>query len=303
MLVFSTFVAGSFVLGSMAANHIAPTALNAVRFAAASILLGVIAGSTSGLKAWHARAPWRYVVLGGMFSLYFVMMFEGLKTADPVSASAVFTLTPAMSALFAWPLLRQGTSRGTAAALVVGGAGALWVIFKGDLGALVRLEVGRGEFIYFWGCVAHALYIPMVRILNRGEPALSFTFFTLLGSCAVLLVWGWGDIAATDWMALPPIVWITIGYTAIFATGATSFLLQYASLRLRAANVMAYTYLTPSWVILWGIALGAPLPGLWALGGIALTILALVLLFRLSSSAERQRQEPTAPAKGSSPAR
>jgi hypothetical protein len=33
--------------------------------------------------AW--AAPWRYLLLGGLFAVYFVTMFEGLKTAPPVS--------------------------------------------------------------------------------------------------------------------------------------------------------------------------------------------------------------------------
>ena len=40
MLVFSALVAGSFSLGSMAANEIAPAALNAVRFAIAAVVIG-----------------------------------------------------------------------------------------------------------------------------------------------------------------------------------------------------------------------------------------------------------------------
>jgi hypothetical protein len=31
-------------------------------------------------------APWRYLVLAGLFAVYFVLMFEGLKTAPAVSA-------------------------------------------------------------------------------------------------------------------------------------------------------------------------------------------------------------------------
>lgn len=41
MLVFSGLIAGSFALGSMAAPHIAPTALDSVRFIAAPCLVGV----------------------------------------------------------------------------------------------------------------------------------------------------------------------------------------------------------------------------------------------------------------------
>jgi hypothetical protein len=43
---------------------------------------------------------------------------------------------------------------------------------------------------------------------------------------------------------------------------------------------MAYTYLTPSWVILWEIALGNGAPSPLVLGGVSLTILALYLLLR-----------------------
>jgi hypothetical protein len=43
---------------------------------------------------------------------------------------------------------------------------------------------------------------------------------------------------------------------------------------------MAYTYLTPSWVILWEIALGNGAPPTLVLGGVLLTIVALVLLLR-----------------------
>jgi hypothetical protein len=43
---------------------------------------------------------------------------------------------------------------------------------------------------------------------------------------------------------------------------------------------MAYTYLTPSWVLIWELALGQPLPPLLVLGGVTLTIAALVLLLK-----------------------
>jgi hypothetical protein len=51
-------------------------------------------------------------------------------------------------------------------------------------------------------------------------------------------------------------------------------------MRLPAAKVMAYTYLTPSWVLCWEAALGKPLPPVLILAGIALTVLALVLLLK-----------------------
>lgn len=186
MLLFSVLVAGSFSLGVLIANDIAPMALNAVRFVIAAVVIGAVAGLSGKLRRHHFHAPWRYLVMGALFASYFVLMFYGLQTADPVSASAVFTLTPVLSGLFGYLLLRQITTPRMALALGIGAAGALWVIFKADLAALRAFDIGRGEMIYFVGCVAHAIYTPIVRKLNRGEPAIAFTFGTLMAGALVL---------------------------------------------------------------------------------------------------------------------
>jgi drug/metabolite transporter (DMT)-like permease len=280
MLLFSILVAGSFSLGSIAAPLIAPAALNAVRFLIASTIIGTLVFFGPGIKREHLVAPWRYLLMGGLFAVYFVTMFEGLKTAPAVSASAVFTLTPVMSAGFGWLLLRQITTPRMALALTLAGAGAIWVIFRGDIGEILAFNIGKGETIFFFGCVAHAIYTPLVRKLNRGEPTLVFTLGMLVSGLVILSVYGAKDILATEWSALPSIVWITILYVSIFASATTFFLLQYAALRLPSAKVMAYTYLVPAWVILWEALLGNGFVGITVLAGVALTIAALLMLLK-----------------------
>lgn len=280
MLAFSALVAGSFSLGSMAAPHIAPQALNAIRFVIAALLIFVLAMATGGLDRSAFRAPWRYFVLAFFFCTYFVLMFEGLKTGAPVSMAAVFTLTPLIAAGMGWILLRQITTPRMALALAIGATGALWVIFRADLSAFLAFSIGRGEVIFFFGVIAHAIYTPLVPTLNRGERPAVFTFGTLAAGALLLLIVGSPALMRTDWATLPGIVWVAIAYTAVFASAATFLLLQYASLRIPSAKVMAYTYLTPSWVILWEMALGRPLPPFLILVGVILTVGALLLLLK-----------------------
>ena len=287
MLVFSALVAGSFSLGAMAAPFVSPSALTVLRFALAGVLVGAIAAITTGLPRIAWQAPWRYGVLGALLASYFVLMFMGLQTAAAVPTAAVFTLTPMMAAGFGWILLGQITTRRMAVALAIGAVGALWVVFRGDLAALMRLEVGRGEGIYFIGCIAHAIYAPMVRKLNRGEPAVVFTFGVMMAGLILLVVWGWRDVLATGWAAMPPIVWICLIYISVAASAMSFVCLQFAALRLPAAKVMAYTYLVPSWVILWELALGHTAPPAIVLGGVGLTVFALVLLLKDESGALR----------------
>ena len=279
MLLFAALVGGSFSLGALAANEIAPLAFNALRFWIAAVILGAAVlwrGGTAGAFA----APWRYVVLGVIYAIYFWLMLEGLRTAHPVSASAVFTLTPLMAAIFGLVLLRQRLTGWIGAALALGAAGALWVIFDADWAALMAFDIGRGEAVFFVGCVAHALYAPLVRLLNRGEPALVFTLGVLVVGAVALTALGWGDIRATDWGALPGVVWVALIYMAVFTTAVTFVLMQVAALRLPSSKVMAYTYLMPGSVILWEVGLGSALPPPVVLVGVALTAGALVMLLR-----------------------
>lgn len=278
MLLFSMLIAGSFSLGTRIANMMDPAAMMALRFLISGVIIGGLAWAAGQMQRAYFASLWRYLVLGGLFAGYFGLMFEGLKTAAPVSASAVFTLVPLMSAGFGYLLLKQQLTRGDMLALMIGAVGAVWVIFGGNLQALRNFDIGRGEAIYFVGCVLHAIYAPMVPRLNRGEPVLVFSFGMIVAGFTLLFVLGVGDLQATDWPALPALFWIGLIYLAVCASAMTFVLLQFATMRLPSAKVMAYTYLTPTWVVLWELALTGSAPPMAIFFGILLTVLAVVLL-------------------------
>ena len=177
-------------------------------------------------------------------------------------------------------LTRSAPEPGTAAVRWDPAAGALWVIFRADWAALSAFQIGSGEVIYFWGCVAHAIYAPMVRKVHRGEPVLSFTLLTFVAGILVLVAFGWRELLATVWTDLSWRVWFAIGYLSLFASAITFLLIQYAALRLPAAKVMAYTFLSPSLVIVLEALIGHGLPDLRVLPGVVLTIAGLALLVK-----------------------
>jgi drug/metabolite transporter (DMT)-like permease len=185
-----------------------------------------------------------------------------------------------MTALAAWVVLRQRLRGDLALALAVGAAGAVWVIFRGEPGRLMALEVGRGEAIYLFGCALHALFTPLMRRWNRGEPPLVSTSLVMGSGFLVLLAYGWMDLMATDFAALPARVWLGLAYLVVFASAVAILLLQYGNQRLPASKVMAYSYLTPAWVLLIDLGLGRALPEMAVLPGLGLILLTQVLLLR-----------------------
>jgi drug/metabolite transporter (DMT)-like permease len=185
-----------------------------------------------------------------------------------------------MSAIFGYFLLRQITTPWMGIALAIGAFGALWVIFKGDIAAAISFDIGRGEAIFFVGCIAHALYTPMVRKLNRGEPVIMFSFGIIFVVFVTFTLLGTPELLQTEWTILPWYFWTGLVYIAIFASAITFFLIQLATMNLPSAKVMAYTYLTPSWVILWEFVITGSVPPALMFFGIAATVVALLMLLR-----------------------
>jgi drug/metabolite transporter (DMT)-like permease len=278
MILFAALISGSFSLGSMAMPHVGAAALNAMRFLLASLVMAAVALAFYRRLPLPKQAPWRFGVLGLLMGIYFVAMFTALIYTSPVSTSAVFTLIPMMSAGFGYLFLRQTTRPIVIVSLLIAGCGSIWVIFRGDINAILDFDIGIGETIFFFGCICHAAYVPLVKKLSWGEPVILTTFWTTVATFLAIALYGAGEVFATDWTSLPPIVWISICYLAVFTSAGTFFLVQFASLRLPASKVLSYGYLIPVIVIFYEGLLGHGWTNLLVLAGALVTVLGLLIV-------------------------
>ncbi len=277
-LTFAALIAGSFSLGHLAAPYLAPAALNTARFVIATMVMLAVYFAAFRSPPPLPTSIWRYAILGGLMATYLVLMFFALRISTPIATGAVFTLTPIMSAGFGWLFLRQTAGPVVLISLLVAGLGSIWVIFRGDVEAILALRIGAGELIMFVGCAAHAAYAPLVRKFNRGETVIYFTLFTVVSSMVWVTLAGATEIVATTWLTLPAIVWVAVAYLAIFATATTFFLVQFASVRLPASKVLSYGYLTPAFVILIEGIIGHGWANVSTFAGAAIIAAALLIM-------------------------
>ncbi len=278
MLLFSLCVSVSYILGAIVANDIEPGAITAARFLIGAIVMGTLLFISQNLKKEDFRKPWRFLILGLSIVIYFVFMFEALKTASSLSLAVVFTLTPLIALFFEYFLRKKVTLRALFA-IFLGAIGAIWVIFEGNHENLLAFKIGYGELLFFWGCVGHALYAILIPILNKGENAASQTLGTLSAGFLLLILIFTNDVVETNWFSLSPLIWITIIYLATIATAFTFFLIQFAAKRISASKVMAYTYAVPFWVALGEIIINSRFPNTNIIfGGLIIAFALLVLI-------------------------
>ena len=280
MLLFSLLVSGSFVLGSIIANLISPDLVTFLRFLIAFIAIAVLILYQSNVRFFKYLSIGRSLILGALISIYFITMFEGLKTASSTSMAVLFTLTPLLAGFFDLIFSNRVMSKKVWITVVVAAVGALWIIFDGNIQNFINFKVGYGEKLFFIGCICHALYAALIPKFNNGEPAIIQTFGTLISGIIILGLFSNKEIIYHSWIDFPVIVLLTILYLAIFATAASFFLIQYSAVRLSSIKVMAYTYAVPIWVVLLQIIFLQQLPNTITFVG-AFVILGslLILLF------------------------
>ena len=282
MLVYAFLVSTSFPVGAAITRGLDPVVLTCLRFALAALTFAAVVTAAGEWRRPSLGGLLRYAAISLTMAGFFVLMFEALRWTDPLSAGALFTLTPLTTAAIGYLAVRQRCSAGQLACLLLGALAAAWVVFDGRVERLLALDLGYGEWLFLGGVLCFAAYSPAVKRLHRGESLLLVTFWVLVCGAVLLGLYSAPEILATDWAAVSGGVYLGVAYLAVCNTAVTFTIAKYASLRLQAFKVMAYTYLTPAFVVLLEGALGQGWPSASVIAGIVATAAVTLLLQRTS---------------------
>lgn len=277
MLTCATLVSTSFTVSAAIAADLDPAVLTLVRFLLAAVVMAPIVYLRGELHfSWSFAG--RCSIISGALVIFFWCMFLSLRYTTALNTSAIFTLVPSMSGIYAMILVRERLPGAQLVALVFGMIGALWVIFQGDLTLLLAMHWNRGDLIFLAGCFFMGLYTPLIKLLHRGESMLAMTFWVLVTGSCWLLLWGGEKLLTVEWTAIALRTWAGIVYLSIFTTVITFFLTQFCVPYIGPTRAMAYSYLYPSLVLIIELLLGHGLPPVVVLPGVAVVLLAMVVL-------------------------
>ncbi len=278
MLLSAILVSTSFTVGKAITPFMDPVALTLLRFLLATLLFAPYVGRTFGLVYPGTKALLRYSLISAALVGFFLLMFLSLRITTPLNTGVIFTTVPGISGLYSWFLLRERLGRYRLLALVLAMIGAIWVIFEGDMVRLLRMQLNEGDLLFFAGCLFMALYMPMVKLLHRGEPMAVMTFWILATGCLWLLLFAGIQMPSVSWATIPAKVWLGIAYLAFFTTIITFFISQWATLHLGPTRVMAYSYLYPPLIVLIEWFLHHSFPPLKTLLGILIILPAMIIV-------------------------
>lgn len=270
-------VSTSFIVGKAITAGLDPAVLTLVRFLLAVAFLFPYVHKFHGLQfSWSIVG--RCSVISLSLVVFFYSMFLSLRYTSALNTSVIFTLVPSISGIYAMILVKERLTRAKVIALFCGMVGAVWVIFRGDLGQIIAMQWNRGDVIFLAGCFAMGLYTPLVRLFTRNESMVVMTFWILVTGSIWLLLLSGQRLATVEWQMVPVEIWLGVCYLAMFTTVITFFLTQYSISFLGPTRVMSYSYLYPSLVLLLDMFMGKGLPELKVVPGVLVVLAAMFVI-------------------------
>ncbi len=289
MLLYAVLIGSSFPVGGTIAAALDPAVLTFLRFTMAAIVFAAVLVLRGKLRmpGWSLIA--RCIIIGGLMAIFFVAMFEALRWTTALNTGALFTLVPLLASCFGWLINKQTIGLAHFGCLLLGAAGATWIVFDGSLDTLLSFTLGRGEIIFLGGILAFSLYAPALKRLHVGEPAPVFAFWNVVMGAVLLGIYAIPELLDTGFGTIETYVWAGIAYLAVFPTAITFYLSTIATLSLPAYKVMSYTYLTPAVVAVFDAVAFGTVPTVSVVAGIIVVLSVTFLLQASGAKHERGR--------------
>lgn len=251
-LIAIVFWGVSFVATKAVLHEISPVTLIFLRFGVAAIVLNLIVRRVPPRDAWAALALMGFV---GVF-VHQMLQAYALTMTSASHAGWLIGLTPIWSAILSALLLRERLSAWKIAALLVGFAGALLVITRGDLSsAILALPSTRGDVMIFISTFNWAIYSVIGHdTIRRLGPRMA---------TAGMMTWGAALLAPffvarrgwTEFPHLTPLGWTSLAFLSL-GCSALGYLFWYGALEhVEVSRVAVLLYIEPLVTVAASVAL------------------------------------------------
>ena len=195
------------------AGHISPLMLAYLRWVVALAVMIPWAWPEVRAHREQVRRHWRSIAWLGFWGmgLQNAFTYVGLQYTTATNGVILNSSVPVMIVVLAWLIYRETITRVQAVGIAVSLAGIATIITRGDLSALVRLSLNKGDLIVLVGMGFWAAYTVFLRAKPPGIPPLAlltcmgvvgFVLLTPLALAEVLLFGGHVEATAGSLLAI-----------------------------------------------------------------------------------------------------
>ncbi|MCD6118937.1 DMT family transporter [bacterium] len=241
-------MSGTYLFARIGTNEIPVIAFALIRFAISAAVLFFLCKLTGRIKRIH-RSDWGMLIF---LSILLIPVNQGLflfgqRLATTTHGALIYALTPIFIAIFAYLWVREMIPPLRWVGIILGVAGALYVIACSGLE--FGIESFSGDILIWFAMISWALFTVFgKKFVTKYGAFFSMTAIQIVGLLIVLPLapFAWRELAeklAT--VGVAPIGWVSLAYVTL-GTSVLSYALWYWALaRVPAAKLGVWMSLQP----------------------------------------------------------
>lgn len=181
--------AGNVVVSKLAAGAISPLAITFYRLALAVAVMSLFVARPAWRNRVIARRSWAKIMCLGFLSMAFYqcLSYWAADTSTATNMAIITALTPLLTMLVSWLILREHPSVG----MILGGAIALWgtayLISGGAPTELIKGHYRVGDLLMLAAALCYALYSVLLRKWEIALPAWQSTYLQAMSALIFML--------------------------------------------------------------------------------------------------------------------
>jgi drug/metabolite transporter (DMT)-like permease len=172
------------------------------------------------------------------------MFFEGLNLTTPINSSIIMVGVPIAVLFFSFLFLKEKLDSFKILGIVLGSVGALWLILRnGEIS--FNSATFTGNLLMVVNVTSYAFFLVMVKPLMKKYSPITIMKWVFTFGIIYVVPFSFGRFIATDFIAIPWNIWLSIAYVVFFTTVLAYFLNNYSLKTVSPVVNSVYIYLQP----------------------------------------------------------
>jgi drug/metabolite transporter (DMT)-like permease len=181
--------------------------------------------------------------------------FKGLSLTSPISASVIMVTTPMIVLILSAIIMKERMRKRMVTGIILGLLGTASLILYGkSFGSATNASLGN--ILVLINAISYGFYLILVKKLMDKYNAFTFVRWIYFFGFLMVLPFGWSQVEAVNWSAIPFDIGWKIGFVVVISTFLT-YLLNLLTMReLKPTTVAVFIYLQPFFATVFAIGLG-----------------------------------------------
>lgn len=249
-LLAATIAALIYGVTFTVAKHVMPVYIKPYGFIILRVLGATLLFWLAGLfikKETIDKADYGRIFLAAIFGVGLNMLtfFKGLSYTTPINASVVMVTTPIIVLSLSAILLKEHLAKYRIVGIFIGLIGAVYLIAYGNGLHLDNRRIQWGNFLVFVNAFSYSLYLILVKKLTSKYHPVTFAKWLYLIGFFIVLPFGFEELKAISWTAMPTNIFYKMLFVVVFATFVTYLFNLLAVRKLKPTTVSVFIYLQP----------------------------------------------------------